>query len=100
MDMKFEGRKSYLDIIDGHNLGQLAIKYPKVGVIVCSDIDYQTMKPLIKNELVIIPQHHCNFDREINTREGITKMGAIGELGAFEKFPGQLEKDLKDTNIS
>src|SRR3972149_3581238 len=38
-DFKFEGRRAYIDIIDGHNLGGLVAKYPDVGAIVCSRAD-------------------------------------------------------------
>ena len=55
-DFKFKGKKIYLDIVDGHNLGQLMIKYPEVKVIVCSDIDKITMSSCIPNEIVVIPQ--------------------------------------------
>lgn len=98
-DFKFEGKKAYIDLIDGHNLGQLAEKHPEVGVIVCSQIDKETMSKCINNELVVIPQHHCNFDREVRTRRGITTIGVIGTAGAFDFLPKDLEYQLNERGI-
>jgi uncharacterized protein with HEPN domain len=100
MDFKFEGKKAYLDMIDGHTLGQLVLKHPEIGVIVCSDADAITMKQSVPNEIVVIPQHHCNFDRTRNTRSGaIKRIGIIGEENAFEHLPKTIEKDLAEMGI-
>jgi hypothetical protein len=102
-DFKFEGRKAYLDIVDGHNLGQLLNKHPEVGCIVCSLADERTMKNVIPNEVVYIPQHHCNFNREIRWSEGnvpvINKIGVIGAREAFSFIPDSIRKGLHDLNI-
>lgn len=93
-DLKFEGKQAYLDIIDGHNLGQLAQKHPGVGVIVCSQVDRETMSKVIPNEIVVIPQHHCNFERVKRTRNEIATMGVIGAAEAFAYLPEGLREGL------
>ena len=93
-DFKFEGRKAYLDIIDGHVLGHLLEKHPEVDVIVCSQADMEIMSGSISNRIVFIPQHHCNFERVKRTRKEITKVGVIGTRGAFPFLPEDLEKEL------
>ena len=95
MHFKFE-RKSYLDIIDGHNLGQVALNYPKLSVIVCSQADYETMSKSIPNKIVLIPQHHCNFDRIKRTRKEVTTVGVVGTESSFKHLPSGLEKTLKN----
>ena len=84
-DFKFEGRKSYLDLVDGHNLGPVLFKHPEVTAIVDSWADYNTMSKvydekgeLLKNEIIVIPQQNCNFERFTRTRTEITRVGAIG----------------------
>lgn len=99
MDFKFEGRKAYLDIIDGHTLGQLALKHPEVGVIACSKSDYEIMKKSVPNEVIFIPQHHCNFERLKRTRTEIKKIGIIGEENAFDYLPEKMESELKAKKI-
>lgn len=92
-------KKSYIDIIDGHNLGELAKEYPKVGVIVCSHADYKIMSEELENKVVLIPQHHCNFDHVERTREGIKNVGIIGVDKAFDFLPKGTEKKLNDLGI-
>lgn len=98
-DFEFAGKKAYLDIIDGHELGHLALKHPEVGVIVCSQADYDIMKKSIPNELVLIPQHHCNFERNRRQSLEIKKIGIIGEVPAFDFLPNGLEEELTNRGI-
>lgn len=97
-DFKFEG-KPYLDIVDGHNLGELARKHPEVTVIVCSQADMETMSGAIPNKIVFISQHHCNFERIKRIRKEITTIGCIGTKGAFPLLPKGLEEALKERRM-
>jgi len=98
MDFKFEG-KPYLDIVDGHNLGQLMLKYPQVKVIVCSLADEKTMRSVIPNEITYIPQHHCNYGRVTRNRSGISTVGMIGTRDAFGFLPPELKPELAKRGI-
>lgn len=97
-DMNLEGIP-YIDIIDGHNLGQLALKHPEAGVIVCSRADQAVMSSVIPNKIVFIPQHHCNFERQLKTLGQITKVGIIGTKEAFKFLPQGLKKALSERGI-
>ena len=99
-DFKFEGKKAYLDIIDGANLAIVAHRHPEVGVITCSQVDYELMsKELPNNKIVLIPQHHCNFERIKRTRTGIKTVGVIGTRGAFPHLPQGLREALAKRGI-
>ncbi len=98
-DFVFEGKRAYLDIVDGHNLGQLALKYPEVGVIVCSQADYETMSNALPNKIVLIPQHHANFERQKKKRTAIKVVGIIGEKNAFDYIPRKIREELKKRDI-
>ena len=93
-DFKFGGKINYVDIVDGHNLGQLLEKYPNVGCIVCSRADFETMSKVIKNRIIVIPQFHCNFERIHRTRTEVTTVGVIGVTGAFAYLPEGLKEEL------
>jgi len=97
--LKFEGKRSYLDIIDGWGLIPLLEKHPDVGVIVCSRQDEVTLTRFLPNKIVFIPQHHCNFDREKRTRKGIKTVGVIGTAGAFAFLPKDLKMKLAERGI-
>lgn len=100
MEFKFEGRKSYIDIVDGHNLGALADKHPEVGVIVCSEVDRETMSGVISNDIFLIPQHHCNFDRVKREISEIKTVGVIGTRDAFQYLPPDLKPELAKRGIA
>src|SRR3990167_9546474 len=99
-DFKFEGKKAYLDIIDGANLAQVAHRHPEVGVITCSQADYELMsKYLPNNKIVLIPQFHCNFERIKRIRTQIKTVGVIGTRGAFPFLPEGLKEALAERGI-
>ncbi len=98
-DFEFKEGKNYIDIVDGHNLGQVLINHPDVGCIVCSKSDEDVMKSVIPNKVVLIPQHHCNFDRVHRETTQIKKIGIIGELPAFHLLPEGLEVELEKRKI-
>ncbi len=97
-DFNFEGIP-YLDIIDGHNLWQLIEKHPELKVIVCSQADYETMSKIVKNEIVVIPQFHCNFDRVKRTRTEIKTIGMIGTKAAVNLLPEGFEEAMKERDL-
>jgi hypothetical protein len=61
-DFDFHGH-SYLDIIDGWGLLALVHKHPEVTVITCSAVDFEYVSENCANKVILIPQHHCNFER-------------------------------------
>lgn len=99
MEFHFEGKRAYIDIIDGHNLGELMAKYPDVGVIVCSQADYEIMKKEIPNKIVLIPQHHCNYDRVLRSRSAIDTIGTIGEIPAFAHIPDEIRNGIEERGM-
>lgn len=91
-DFKFEGKKSYLDICDAPEFCDLLKKHPEVSVISTSERTFNTLKGILPNEIVNIPEHHCNFERVRRNRKQVTRVGCIGSRRAF----GYLPKGLKE----
>jgi hypothetical protein len=98
-DLKFEGNKPYLDICDSPDLFLLARKHPEVPVISASEYNYKLLKRVIPNEIINIPQQHCNFERVKKSRDGITTVGCIGTLPAFIFLPKGLKEALAERGI-
>jgi hypothetical protein len=97
-DFKFEG-KPYVDVIDGWGLIPLLKKYPNIPLIACSKQDQKILSRILPNKVVLIPQHHCNFERQVRNRQGIKTIGVIGTAGAFGYLPEGLEKALAEKGI-
>lgn len=99
-DYKFEGKAAYLDIIDEIGYAKILEKHPQVGVIVLSERDYINVSTLgLKNKIYLIPQQHCNFNREKRTRKKITTAGIIGNSKAFTYLPSDLKPRLAERGI-
>ena len=98
-DFPFIGRKIYLDIVDGHNLGELARNYPEVKVIVCSGVDKETMSGAIPNEIIVIPQHHCNYERLQRKNTEVLTVGMIGTKTAINFLPKGFDAELNKRGI-
>lgn len=98
-DFKFEG-KPYLDIVDGWGLLPLLRKHPEVGIIACSQQDFENLSNIFPDrKIVLIPQHHCNFKRIKRDRVGIKAVGVIGTSGAFDFLPKGLKEGLAKRGI-
>src|SRR3989344_3607336 len=98
-DFKFEGRKPYLDIIDGWTLGPVLTMHPEVTAIACSRTDCDTLGQIVNNKIIFIPQHHCNFERLKRDWDQITTVGVIGTTGAFPFLPEGLKDRLAERGM-
>jgi hypothetical protein len=87
-------KNSYIDVIDSDNEVLFLGKNPKIGGIVCSQVDYNRVVKFLRNKIVLIPQHHCNFERVKRTRDKVEVAGVIGAPGLFYKLPEGLEQKL------
>ena len=99
-DFKFEGKRSYLDIVDGWALLPILGKHLEVSIIACSKQDYLNLSNIMPNKVVLIPQHHCNFERAKRTRRVIKTVGVIGTSGAFDFLPIGLREALTKRDIN
>lgn len=98
-DFSFSGHP-YLDIIDGWVLLHLAKRYPKVPIITCSYVDFEYVSAQVDNKVILIPQHHCNFEDLTRTRKEITTVGCIGADAAFDYLPPTLKEELEKRGIN
>lgn len=95
----YAGKKKYLDVIDGWGLLPTLEANPELKTIACSRTDADTLIRAVKNDVVLIPQQHCNFDREKRSRDGITSVGVIGTAWAFQWLPEGLKESLEQRDI-
>jgi len=99
-EYKFE-KRSYVDIHDGWNLRHILGKHPEVGIISISDqiTERLAQVPYLKNKIVTIPHHHCNFERTTRVRDKIKKVGITGSFAAFPLVPDVIKEGLKARGI-
>jgi len=73
---------SYLDIVDGRERVPW-LREHKIGVIAQTKTAYDFLKSFNDN-VILIPQHHCNFERFVRTRQEVRTVGYIGGERQFE----------------
>lgn len=88
----------YVDVSDsGDYLVELLKERPKIKLIASSLVLYEYLKARLPNDLVLIPEHHCNFERTRRIRDGMTTAGFVGaaslaNFAANDKIGRALEK--------
>jgi len=92
--------KHYLDVLDEPRRIPWLKEHPECGVIASSQTGYEYLKQQLgRDDVVFIPQHHCNFERIIRTRDEIKVAGVVGGQGAIQCDAEELEKALADMGI-
>lgn len=76
--------KCYLDVVDSVAALNYAKDEPRVSVIAISTTahDYVS-KYLQRDDIILIPEHHCNFKNELRDRENVTRVGFCGYRDNF-----------------
>ncbi len=79
-----EYKNLYMDLIDDQNMVVIANQYPTVGLIVLTDLMRDYLSSKIKNKIVVIPEHTCNFEQAVRDREDVTTVGYVGSRQCFD----------------
>ena len=91
---------SYLDVLDEPRRVSWLQKHPKMGVIASSQTGLEYLKEkLERDDILLIPQHHCNYARDVRTRDKILTAGVIGGQGAIQCDVEELKRRLKKIGI-
>lgn len=92
-------KRTYIDIVDGIGmLRWLAENHHDLGVIATSKTAKIFLSKFLKRDVIFIPEHNCNYDRAVRTRQKIETVGTIGTKGGFE-IP-DIAKRLKAVGLS
>jgi hypothetical protein len=73
----------WVDFLDGEFLIEMLKKRPRVKVIAASKCSYDVLRQELKNEMVLIPQQHINWNREKRVGDGIVAAGYIGSPSPY-----------------
>lgn len=91
---------AYIDFSDGEEyLLKLLQDRPKIKVISSSVPSYEFLKERLKNEIFLIPEHHCNFERAVRTRKEISVAGFLGTPRSFTYPVDEMTKRLEKIGI-
>ena len=90
---------SYIDIVDSKNLVNWANENPRIGVIAISKTaKTYLMQKLKRDDIHLIPEHHCNFERKLRTRKDVTTVGYIGARTG-SSFPADIKERFAEIGL-
>ncbi len=76
--------KCYLDIVDSYALVETAKRHPELGIISIGVTAHEYLKEVLgRDDIILIPEHHCNFKNELRDR---TRVERVGYCGYQENF--------------
>jgi len=89
-------KHSYLDVMDTDGRNRWLKKHPEIGVIACSEAARSHLSKVLKrDDVVVIPQHHCNYDRVKRDRKEMLVVGVIGRPSSMDLDINDLKKRLR-----
>lgn len=93
--------KHYLDVMDEERRVGWLKKHPECGVIAASLSGQEYLKEeLGRDGVILIPYHHCNFNRLKRTRNEVTVAGVCGGPGAIQCDLDKLTEMLRKLGLS
>ena len=94
-------KNSYIDIIDYKEYIDWLRHDPQLSGIVPSQYSYDILKKSrLPNQIVFIPQQHCNFERFMRDRREIKNVGIIGAPRTFQYSIDEIRNRLTQIGLN
>lgn len=90
---------AWIDILDNFYLFKKVRRRPHLNLIFCSQYHYDLFKGRYSNKSVMIPHHHCNFEREVRPHREIKTVGFIGNKRGIDIAIPEITQRLKDIGL-
>lgn len=85
----------WIDVVDGYGLIDHLMEFPWMKAIAISDMAYRFIRNRVENEMVVIPEHHCNFNNETRPQDReVHVVGAACYPGNFDLDPTEVRNAL------
>lgn len=92
-------RHSYFDVIDNRHAIVWLQKHPQIGVIAISKTAKKYLQQrLNRTDIHLIPEHHCNYERECRTRNSVTTVGYMGSRTGSQ-FPVDIKERFAEMGL-
>jgi len=96
----FNSDNVYIDVVDDRRSIYVLKDHPNFTGIACSKKDQAFLQSCLKNKIIFIPQHHCNFERVTREINEIHNVGMVGSVNQMSHFPETLKFDLASRKIN
>ena len=92
-------RNIYLDLIDDQNLVAIANRFPENRRIVLTDLMRDYLSDKVENEIVVIPEHSCNFAQETRPNSAVSTVGYVGSSQCFDLDVNRVREVLEQIGL-
>lgn len=89
----------WIDVVDGYGLIDHLWEHPRLKAIAIGSLARDFIRRRTLNEIVLIPEHHCNFDNELRENRPIKTVGAVYYPGNFDLAIESVAKALKKIGL-
>lgn len=92
--------RTYLDLMDAPERIRWTLLHPDIGLIAISKTAKEWMRgKLGRDDIHLIPEHHCNYGREQRTRDRVENIGVSGNRSAFWGITPAIVKRFADMGL-
>ncbi len=89
----------YVDLIDDVHMVTILKRYPMVKAIAVTNLMKTYLTTQVSNEIVVLPEHSCNFEQQKRTRKDVTVVGYVGSGQCFDLDPVKIRDVLKQIGL-
>ncbi len=91
--------RMYIDIIDAYGLLTSLSRFPDARLIVISRLAQEFIANRTYQKVILIPEHHCNFENDIRDDREVKIAGFIGYPSNFGINPLTIKEELAKIGI-
>ncbi len=86
--------RMYVDLIDAYGILTSFVKFPDARIITMTDLAKNYISNRVYNDIVVIPEHHCNFENFVRVDREVKIVGFVGYPLNFSLDPMFVKDEL------
>ncbi len=92
--------RMYVDIVDAYGLLTSIPRFPEAKIITISRLAKEYIKNRVYNDVILIPEHHCNFENVIREDREVKTVGFVGYVPNFLLDPFVVKEELSKIGLN
>lgn len=92
--------RMYIDIVDAHGLLTSLTRFPDAKIIAISNLAKDFIANRVYNDVIVIPEHHCNFENITRENRLVKTVGFIGYTPNFGLDPMMVRDELAKIGLN
>ncbi len=91
--------RMYVDIVDAYGLLTSVPRFPEAKLIAISSLAKTYIENRVYNEVILIPEHHCNFENFVREYRPVKTVGFVGYVPNFLLDPLVVKDELSKIGL-